>query len=195
MAGKQAKILTPQQFSRLLDAVEKHRHPVRDRAIIYLSAKAGLRACEITGLLWGMVTDADGTIGDALYVENRIAKGKRGREIPMNSELRSALIDLKGASSRSEPHHPIIQSERGNGAMTASSLVHWFDRLYHGLGLDGCSSHSGRRTFVTRAAISAVKVGASLRDVQQMAGHSSLQTTQRYIEGSSDAKKKLVDLI
>lgn len=195
MAGKQAKILTSQQLSRLLEAVEKHRHPVRDRAIVFLSAKAGLRACEITGLTWGMATDAEGAIGDALYVENRIAKGRRGREIPMNKDLRSALVDLKAASARCDPQHPIIQSERGNGAMSASSLVHWFDRLYHSLGFDGCSSHSGRRTFVTRAAISAVKVGASLRDVQQMAGHSSLQTTQRYIEGSSDAKKKLVDLI
>ena len=57
------------------------------------------------------------------------------------------------------------------------------------------SSHSGRRTFITRAAKKVVEAGGSLRDVQQLAGHSSLQTTQRYIEGDSEAKRKLVDLI
>jgi integrase/recombinase XerD len=40
-----------------------------------------------------------------------------------------------------------------------------------------------------------VEAGGSLRDVQQLAGHVSLATTQRYIEGDSDAKRKLVGMI
>jgi site-specific recombinase XerD len=46
-----------------------------------------------------------------------------------------------------------------------------------------------------RAARRVVEVGGSLRDIQQLAGHSSLGTTQRYIEGNSEAKQKLVNLI
>ena len=61
--------------------------------------------------------------------------------------------------------------------------------------MSGCSSHSGRRTFVTRAAHKIVEAGGSLRDVQQLAGHASLQTTQRYIEGNSEAKRRVVTLI
>jgi integrase len=53
----------------------------------------------------------------------------------------------------------------------------------------------GRRTFITKAAKRCIEGGGSLRDVQQLAGHSSLATTQRYIEGSSDAKRRIVDLI
>jgi integrase/recombinase XerD len=65
----------------------------------------------------------------------------------------------------------------------------------HTLGLTSCSSHSGRRTFITRAAKKVVEAGGSLRDVQQLAGHSSLSMTQRYIEGDSDAKRRLVNLV
>ncbi len=75
------------------------------------------------------------------------------------------------------------------------SIAHWFKRLYASLGFDGCSSHSGRRTFITRAARKVSAAGGSLRDVQQLAGHASLQTTQRYVEGSTDAKRRLVAMI
>jgi integrase/recombinase XerD len=71
----------------------------------------------------------------------------------------------------------------------------WFHRLYRTLELAGCSSHSGRRTFITRATRKVSEAGGSLRDVQQLAGHTSLAMTQRYIEGDTDAKRKLVALI
>jgi integrase/recombinase XerD len=60
---------------------------------------------------------------------------------------------------------------------------------------EGCSSHSGRRTFITRAARKVSEGGDSLRDVQQLAGHTSLDMTQRYIEGDTEAKRKLIALI
>ena len=70
-----------------------------------------------------------------------------------------------------------------------------FERLIpsgRNLRMDGCSSHSGRRTFITRAAKEASHVGGSIRDVQQLAGHKSLAMTQTYIEGDTEAKRKLV---
>jgi integrase/recombinase XerC len=77
----------------------------------------------------------------------------------------------------------------------ANTVTVWFHTLYHTLGLTGCSSHSGRRTFITRATKKVVEAGGSLRDVQQLAGHASLSMTQHYIEGDSDAKRKLVNLL
>jgi integrase len=79
--------------------------------------------------------------------------------------------------------------------MKARSVVIWFSRAYTALGLDGCSSHSGRRTFITRAARLVHKAGGSLRDVQLLAGHRSIQTTQRYIDGDSEAQRRLISLI
>jgi integrase/recombinase XerD len=61
--------------------------------------------------------------------------------------------------------------------------------------MQGCSSHAGRRTFIPRAARTVSQVGGSLRDVQDLAGHTSLAMTQRYIEGDTEAKRKLVALI
>ena len=89
---------------------------------------------------------------------------------------------------------PVVLSERGY-AMTPLSIVVWFARAYRAVGLEGCSSHSGRRTFITRAARLVHKAGGSLRDVQLLAGHRSIQTTQRYIDGDTDAQRKLVSLI
>jgi integrase/recombinase XerD len=79
--------------------------------------------------------------------------------------------------------------------MTPHSIVNWFKRIYSEIGLDGCSSHSGRRTFITRSARLIHKTGGSLRDVQELAGHRSLTTTERYIAGDRDAQRKLIRLI
>lgn len=79
--------------------------------------------------------------------------------------------------------------------MTPMSIVVWFNRAYNALGFDCCSSHSGRRAFITRAARMVHKAGGSLRDVQLLADHRSFQTTQRYVDGDSDAQRRLVSLI
>jgi integrase/recombinase XerD len=92
------------------------------------------------------------------------------------------------------PERPILFSERGGGLSPATVRL-WFHRLYTLLKMDGCSSHSGRRTFMTRAARRVSQVGGSLRDVQELAGHTSVAMTQRYIEGDTEAKRKLVALL
>jgi integrase/recombinase XerD len=196
MQGKQAKILAPKQEAALLRHLETTRYPLRDTAMFLLSVKAGLRAKEIAALTWSMVTDAEGQVGDTLHLENRATKGQKGgRSIPLHPQLRAALAALRQArAAELEPWHPVIFSERGRG-LSAATVQLWFHRLYAALGFAGCSSHSGRRTFITRAARKASEAGGSLRDVQQLAGHASLNMTQRYIEGDSDAKRKLIALI
>jgi integrase/recombinase XerD len=89
------------------------------------------------------------------------------------------------------PDHPV----RARRPDEPVSIVNWFAIAYQAVGLEGCSSHSGRRTFITRAARLVHKAGGSLRDVQLLAGHRSIQTTQRYIDGDSDAQRKLVSMI
>jgi integrase len=192
MPGKQAKILSERQVEDLLFFAETTRNPNRNRVIVLLSTKAGLRAAEIANLTWQMIVEPTGEVGSLIELRDNAAKMGSGRTVPINTLLRDALIALR-AKMPSEDG-PVITSERG-GAMTPLSIVIWFSRAYETLGLDGCSSHSGRRTFITRAARVVHKAGGSLRDVQLLAGHRSIQTTQRYIDGDSDAQRRLVSLI
>jgi integrase/recombinase XerD len=113
----------------------------------------------------------------------------------MHPDVQVALATLQTARGDApRPEQPVLFSERGGGLSPATVRL-WFHRLYTSLKMDGCSSHSGRRTFITRAARRVSQVGGSLRDVQELAGHTSLAMTQRYIEGDTEAKRKLVALL
>jgi Phage integrase family len=98
----------------------------RDRAMILLSVKAGLRACEIARLEWSMVLDARGKVTDILSIHDAIAKKRGGRRIPMHPDLRRALQSLKRMS---EPSGPVIRSARG-GHIRSTSVVNWFAALF-----------------------------------------------------------------
>jgi len=191
MLGRQAKIITPTMLRRMLTFVGGTPFTKRDRVIILLSVKAGLRACEIARLDWTMVLDARGHIGRFIEIRSAIAKSRSGRRVPLHADLRRALVKLKGREALSGP---IIRSTRGS-AMQPNSIVNWFITLFKALEFEGCSSHSGRRTFITAAARSAEKAGCSLRDVQLLAGHRSIEITQGYIEGDTMGQRRLVALL
>ena len=191
MAGKQAKILTDEQIYRLLTFTSTQRHPLRNKVLALLSIRAGLRAGEIAKLDWSMVLDPSGAIAPAIELRDYAAKKNSGRLIPLHPDLREALGRWRDATATVGP---VVRSER-DGPMTPVSIVNWFALAYRELGLEGCSSHSGRRTFITRAARQVHRAGGSLRDVQLLAGHRSLAVTQGYIDGDSDAQRRLVSLI
>jgi integrase/recombinase XerD len=192
MVGKRAKVLSRDHIEDLLVFARQTRHPIRNEVLVLLSFKAGLRAAEIANLTWPMVVGPSGEVGNCLELHDRFAKKGSGRVIPIHPDLHSALFKL--ASLQLAPDGPVIRSERG-GPMSPVSIVCWFAKAFRVIGLAGCSSHSGRRTFITRAARLVHKAGGSLRDVQLLAGHRSIQTTQGYIDGDTDAQRKLVSLI
>lgn len=196
--GKQAKTLTKPQVDAVTNFLLTRRHGLRDQTVFLLSVRAGLRAKEIANLKWSMVLDADGQVSVAIHLTDVASKGRSGRIVPLNKQLRANLIQML-ASAQQEGRFGfetayVIKTERSERT-SAQAVVNMFKRWYDDLGLLGCSSHSGRRTFITNAARKISTVGGSLRDVQMLAGHSSLAVTQRYIDGDSEARKKIVDLI
>jgi integrase/recombinase XerD len=192
--SKQAKILSKHQQSAILSYLDTTRYPMRNKLIFLLSVRAGLRAKEIASITWRMVTDAENNISDCITLENIAAKGVSGGVIWLNADLKNALIEYREYCKIAKPTDKIIQTARGS-ATSAQVIVNMFQGWYQKLGYDGCSSHSGRRTFITNASRKISTVGGSMRDVQILARHSSLQTTQRYIDADVEAQKKVVQMI
>jgi integrase/recombinase XerD len=193
---KQSKVLNKTQVASVRSHLKSGRNALRNDTIFLLSVKAGLRAKEIASLKWIHVLNGDGTLNDTLHLPDSASKGRSGREIPIHREILTNLQTLLQTASKRNfsPEDHVIRTERSRST-SAQVIVNFFQSLYTRMGYVGCSSHSGRRTFITECARKISTVGGSLRDVQYLAGHSSLQTTQRYIEGSSESKRKLIGII
>lgn len=201
VSATKAKTLDDNQQARLLKYVAAGRHPKRDTVLVMLSFYCGLRAQEIAGVKWKRnVLNSDGKVGDVLHVTKDIGKRIKAREIPMNADLRAALRTLR--AERPDDIYVVhaifgryTNSARGlalhNGQCNPNTLVQYLRRLYGDCGFVGCTSHSGRRTFGTKLARLCNTVGASLRDVQDLLGHASLDTTADYVE-VSDQQHRLV---
>jgi integrase len=190
--GKQAKTLTKGQVEAMLAYLSTTRRPERNRLIFLLSVKAGLRAKEIAKLTWRMTNDSQGDIARVISLHDIASKGKSGRFIPMSDEVRQALIEYRNTVPHAGPH--VICTERSLET-SAQAIANLFFRWYRHLGFVGCSSHSGRRTFITNAARRISTVGGSLKDVQELAGHSNLRTTQRYIDPNPEAQLRVVEMV
>jgi len=206
---KQAAHLSPAQVVRLVKFVtEETRFPERNLVVVLLGLKAGLRSQEIAGLTWTMVTDAEGELTEEIRLTNTASKGRSGRVIPMNPELRKALVTLRahelGKERAVTGNAYVVTLAKESTSLTTRALSvrflfsknnekqqGWFQKL----GFVGVSSHSLRRTFITNAARAVSSVGGSLREVQELAGHASIAMTQRYIVASEDVKKDLMKKI
>ena len=184
MVGRHAKVLSDQQIEQLIVYTSTIRNPERNRVIVLLSIKAGLRAGEIANLTWDMVLDPMGNVGTLIELRDHAAKKMGGRLIPLNADLRTALSSWR---TPCEGVGAVLRSERG-GHMTPVSIGIGSPRPTAQLVLIA-ARYSGRRTFITRAARVVHQAGASLRDDRP------IQMTQRYIDGDTDAQRKLVALI
>jgi integrase/recombinase XerD len=155
-----------------------------------------LRAKEIAALKWEMVTDAEGDLADVIALTNQAAKGRRGgRAIPVAKDLKAALKAWKAeAEGDYRKSFCVVTSERGVNT-SSYTIVNKFAGWHRALGFTGASSHSGRRTVITNWARRISTVGGSLRDVQILAGHSALSTTQRYIEADAGAMRRVMELM
>ena len=196
--GKQAKTLNRAQIKMVSEFLSNNRYGLRDQTIFYFSVKCGLRAKEIATLNWSMVMESNGAVSDYLYLPNSSSKGNSGRIVPLNKDLKKNLVEMLKEHQAYEGFDPstasLIITERSKST-SPQAIVNMFQRWYFRLGLIGCSSHSGRRTFITETAKKSPVVGGSLRDIQMMVGHSSLQTTQRYIEADRQCQKLVVDML
>ena len=189
---KQAKLLTEPEFKRLTVIVNSLRYPTRNHTIVALSFYAGLRACEIAALRVGDVFDDFGRVKDTIYLSSAQTKGSDSATVLVNTKLKRQLLKF----AKQYPVHVsnrsvlLLFSAKGGG-FTAQTVVNLFKRIYQLAGIDGASSHSGRRQFVTQLA----DRGINARLVQVLARHKHLSTTQRYIDVNESKLRGAIELI
>jgi integrase/recombinase XerD len=166
------------------------RHSTRDTTIFYVSYYAGLRAKEIAALTVGDVYDEQGAVREQFVLDAVQTKGAKTRTVWINAKLRRQL-ELYRPCVRYQPaHQPLFASQKG-GAFSANTMTQLFLNIYHAAGFENASSHSGRRTFITELA----SKGVSVRVLAELAGHSSIQTTQRYIDVNPQQMSAAVELL
>lgn len=199
MAIKQAKTFDDNQLSKLLKQIDKEcLLPVRDRLMVLLSFKAGLRVSEIVKIDLSAMTTVEGEIAPQITIFSNVGKNQKMRTIPMHAEIKKALEvfmkEFPTATFVAISTQPLQHALRHGRPLpktykraSVNSITSHLHRLYKQGGFTGASSHSGRRTFGTKAARQANLHHCSLKDVQVLMGHSRLDTTERYLEPSKDS--------
>ncbi|WP_425901824.1 tyrosine-type recombinase/integrase [Agrobacterium radiobacter] len=188
---KQARVLTDAEFKRLLAVVAQMKHAGRNRLALMLSHLAGLRVGEIAALTVHDVLDGDGNVREQLRLRAEITKGGHARVVFLNEKLRREIKrHREDWSENRDADAPLLLTQKWT-AFSANTLCQLMGQLYKSAGLDGATSHSGRRWFITRLAHS----GVSPKVIMTLAGHRNLTTTQRYIDVRDDMMKAAVDLL
>ena len=192
--SKQAAYLSDKQVKNAIARTSEYKHALRNRAVVELSVYAGLRAIEIASLRWEHLLDEDGRVGEVIALTNDASKGKSGGLVPLNAKLKETLTQLYRQTLTKSAKSSVIANSKGEG-LKRQSVVNLLWSHYRKCDIAGASSHSGRRTFVSNAARKISLVGGSMRDVQALARHKNLQTTQRYVEQNSEAQRLVVNMI
>lgn len=148
----------------------------RGRAIVELFLQTGIRLSEATKLRIDDVVLAESRGLPAIGSLRVSGKGRKERTITLNSRACGALIDYLGTRPNAERLEALLVSKRGSG-LTARSVQRIVGRLMVSAGITRASVHTLRHTFATHT----VRKGTNLRVVQEALGHSSLQTTSRYV--------------
>lgn len=188
---KQARVLTDAEFKRLLAMVTQSRHAGRNQLALMLSHLAGLRVGEIASLIVRDVIDTEGKVREQLRLRAEITKGGHARVVFLNEKLRREIERYRTAWAESrDADAPLLLTQKRT-AFSPNTLCQLMGQLYKSAGLDGATSHSGRRWFITRLAHS----GVSPKVIMTLAGHRNLTTTQRYIDVRDEMMKAAVDLL
>jgi len=187
----QAKTLSERELRRVLDFVASHRHAARNRAMVMLTYYAGLRVGEVAALKYADVVAADSTIKHEFLLTAEQTKGGHARMVFIGDKLRKELAAYVNTLKRYEQDQlPLFRTQKRDG-FSANTLCQHFHWLYQRAGLEGASSHSGRRTFITNLAAK----GVGVRVLAALAGHRSISTTQAYIDVNDNMKREAVELV
>ena len=188
--SKQAKTLTSMEIRRVLDFIATRKHAVRNRAMVLTTFLSGLRVGEVAALRYMDILDADEEVRSEVRLDASQTKGNEGRVVFINVKLQKELASYVKAVPYQNLADRLFYTQKNEG-FTANTLTQFFHYLYRAVGIEGASSHSGRRTFITNLA----SKGVGVRVLMELSGHKNISTTQAYIDVNDDMMRKAVELI
>ena len=188
----QAKTLSNADLEQVLNYVEGKAHSARNRAMLLLTHLAGLRVGEVACLRWQDVTNKDGSVKDEIRLLAEMTKGRHARTVFVSNKLREELEAYADTAKCGERSYPFFATQKSiKQGFSANSLTQTLALLYRGAGIEGASSHSGRRSFLTNLA----NKGTAIHLLKTLAGHRNIQTTATYLYSSPDQLRAVVELV
>ena len=197
----QAKVITEREHRKILLHIAANKHASRNKAMFLTTHLSGMRVGEVAALKISDVLAADGVIKDEVYLLADQTKGDKGRTVLLPKRLRDELAsylsakfctrDLKSINDTDTSYALFANQKNPRRGFTANTLCQYFHHMYKSAGVVGCSSHSGRRGFITSLA----NQGVSVRILMELAGHKSMAVTQRYIDLNPTMMRNAVELM
>lgn len=189
----QAKTLSESELRRVLGEITQHRHSERNRVMVLLTFYSGMRVGEVAKLKWSDVIGIEGKIKDQIRLTPEQTKGSDSRVVMLGEKIQKELSDYEKSvpDKLKQLNKPLIYSQQNRNGFNSNSLSQTFKEIFKRSGIDNATSHSGRRTFITRLA----KKGIGVRVLMALSGHKNLSTTQLYIDVNDDMLKDAVNMI
>ena len=187
----QARTLSPTEMAQVLAYTDTRSHAARNRAMLLLTHWAGLRVGEVACLRWSDVVAVDGLVKDEIRLLPDMTKGRHARTVFVSIRLREELQTYAAQTKCVGAEYPFFPSQKSiKQGFSANSLSQTLTLLYTGSGINGASSHSGRRSFLTTLA----NKGTAIHILKTLAGHRNIATTAAYLYSSPAQLKAAVEL-
>lgn len=197
----QAKVLNEKEIRKVLLYIAAHKHSARNRAMFLLTTNCGLRVKEVSQLRLSNILTSEGKIREEFFLSAEQTKGSKGRTIYLSKKMQEELhnylsirfkLDDLLAVTYTDTSRALFPSQQNNNrGFSPSTLAQHFHYLYKNAKVDGASSHSGRRGFITNLA----NKGVSVRLLMELVGHSSMSVTQKYMETNPTQLRASIELI
>jgi integrase/recombinase XerD len=171
----QAAVLNQEEMKRLEVIIASREQAKRNQSMMDFSFICGMRVKEISSLYLSDVVGKDGKLKKSFTLESKKTKGNKSREIYLQNK--TLIKNLKAyLAVRGNQKGPLFLSRKG-GSFSPNTMQMAFKRLFSEAGIEGASSHSGRRTFATTL----IEKGFNLVMVAELMGHSSIEMTRKYV--------------
>ncbi len=197
----QAKVLSEKEIKKVIKVIDAKRHSTRNRCMFFLTHGSGMRVGEVAALRLCDVLMSDGSIKSEVYLSAQQTKGAKGRTVYLSDKMRDEiklylmtrfkLKDLLAVTLTDTSRALFTNQKDCNRGFSASTACQMFHYWYKEAKIEGASSHSGRRGFITNLA----NKGVHVRILQELAGHSSIAVTQKYIDVNHNKLRIAVEML